>query len=65
MKHLETESVQEGLTIERLEKETETIHNFTQDVKNLIPLLGSLEDELVQIKRSLLIARDIMGAYDL
>jgi hypothetical protein len=34
-------------------------------VKDLIPLLNNLEDELSQIKRSLLIARDIMGVYDL
>ena len=62
---METESVQEGPDIERLEKHTELIHEYTEDVKELIPLLNNLEDELSQIKRSLLIAGDIMGVIDL
>ena len=62
---MEIESIPEDLDIERLEKQTELIHKYTEDVKDLIPLLNSLEDELGQIKRSLLIARDIMGVYDL
>jgi len=62
---LETESIPEEPDIERLEKHTELIHKYTEDVKELIPLLNNLEDELSQIKRSLLIARDITGIYDL
>ncbi|MCJ7770109.1 hypothetical protein MUP37_00875 [Candidatus Bathyarchaeota archaeon] len=62
---METESVPEEPDIERLERHTELIHKYTEDVKELIPLLNNLEDELSQFKRSLLIARDIMGVYDL
>ena len=62
---MEIESIPEDLDIERLEKQTEIIHRYTEDVKGLLPLLNSLEEELSQIKRSLLIARDIMGVYDL
>jgi hypothetical protein len=62
---LETQSVPEEPDIERLERHTELIHEYTEDVKELIPLLNNLEDELSQIKRSLLIARDIMGVFDL
>jgi hypothetical protein len=62
---LEIESVPEEPDIERLEKHTELINKYTEDVKDLIPLLNNLEDELSQIRRSLLIARDIMEIYDL
>ena len=65
MKFLDADAVLGDHGVERLEKQTELIHNYTEDVKELIPLLNNLEDELSQIKRSLLIARDIMGVYDL
>jgi hypothetical protein len=50
--------------IEKLEKQTELIHQLTEDVRRLVPLLSILEDQLSQCKRCLLIAKDIMGAYD-
>jgi len=62
---LEIESVQEESDIEMLEKHTELIHKYTEDVKDLIPLLNSLEDQVSQIKRSLLITKDVMEIYDL
>ncbi len=62
---MEIESVPEDPLLERLEKHTELIHKFTEDVRDLIPLLNRLEDELSQCKRCLLIARDVVGVYDL
>ena len=62
---MEIESVQEESNIEMLEKHTELIHKYTEDVKDMIPLLNSLEDQISQIKRSLSITKDVMEIYDL
>ena len=62
---MEIESVQEEPDIERLERHTELIHKFTEDVRDLIPILIRLEDELSQCKRCLMIARDVLGVHDL
>jgi hypothetical protein len=52
------------LGLEKLEKQTALIHQLTESVRRLVPLLDDLEDQLTDCKRCLLIARDIMGVYD-
>ena len=52
------------LALEKLEKQTALIHQLTENVRRLVPLLDNLEDQLTNCKRCLLIAKDIMGVYN-
>ena len=51
--------------LEKLEKQTALIHQLTENVRRLVPLLDNLEDKLTNCKRCILVAKDIMGVYDI
>lgn len=50
--------------INRLEKQTRLIHKVTEEVRELVPILGDLESLVANYKQSLLLARDLLGLYD-
>jgi hypothetical protein len=50
--------------INRLEEQTRLIHMVTEEVRELVPILSDLESLVVNYKRSLLLARDLLGLYD-
>ena len=50
--------------LEKLEKQTALIHQLTENIRRLVPILDNLEDQLANCKRCFLIAKDIMGVYD-
>ena len=50
--------------INRLEEQTRLIHKVTEEVRELVPILSDLESLVADYKRSLLLARDLLGLYD-
>jgi hypothetical protein len=51
--------------IDRLEEQTRLIHKVTEEIRELAPILSDLESLVTNYKRSLLLARDLLGLYDL
>jgi hypothetical protein len=51
--------------IDRLEEQTRAlIHKVTEDVRQLVLILSDLESLVANYKRSLLLARDLLGQHD-